>query len=127
MEPKELYEFLLEGYSPSNSIWVYFEIGQPRRFWHNSVSVYFQDEAGYYDSFGLCEKENIYKYVSRIVRVEKKFGEERYPIWTIDDGIIEDFTHFVKIRGKYYTINQIECIFDKIEEIKKDLQYITRA
>ena len=74
----------------------------------------------------LCE-QNADDLKTTLEAVEKKFGEERYPIWTIDDGIIEDFTHFVKIRGKYYTINQIECIFDKIEEIKKDLQYITRA
>ena len=121
MENKELFEFLLK----SNPTTVYYENGGHRSCWHNSGSIYFQDGGGYYDRFGLTEEEAIGEYLRKIARVEKSIDGKQYPIWTREDGIIEDLTHFVMIRGKYYSIKQLETIFEKIEEMKAAINSIT--
>ena len=46
---------------------------------------------------------------------------------TKDDGVIENYSHFIEIKGKYYTIKQLEHIFDEIEEIKTRLDSIIKA
>ncbi len=119
----DLLDFLLEAEVST----VYFKLGEPRRCWHNISSIYFQDSHGYYDRFGLSEKEEMGKYLENIVRVEKEIDGTYYPIWTKADGIVEDYDHFVKIRGRYYTIKQLELIFDQIDSIMDNLQFITRA
>ena len=121
MENRELFEFIMK----SNPTTVYYENGDHRGCWHNSGSIYFQNDGGYYDRFGLTEEEAIGESLRKIVRVEKSIDGKQYPIWTREDGIIEDLTHFVMIRGKYYSIKQLEVIFEKIEELKATINSIT--
>jgi len=124
MEQKELFELLLKAKSSV----VYYDNGESRNCWSNTGSIYFQLlNCSYYDRFGLTEEEKLFKYLEKIVRVEKKIDGNKYPIWTKDDGVIEDYRHFVEIKGKYYTIKQLEHIFEEIEEIKSKLDSITKA
>lgn len=120
METKELFELLLK----SNPTTVFYKGGESRNCWQSSGSIYFQIGGSFYDRFSLDEKEQIYKYLENIIRVEKEIDGDKYPIWTVDDGIIEDLNHFVRIRGKYYTVNQQERIFEQIEEVKSNLSSI---
>lgn len=120
MDNFDLYEFLLE----SNPTRVYYKHGGFKECWHNNCSVYFQRE-GTYNRFELDEDERIAKYLNDfVVRIEKKMDDEYFPIWTREDGIIEDYSHFVKVRGKYYSIKQLESIFEEIETIKKNVNSI---
>ena len=121
MENRELFEFIMK----SNPTTVYYENGGHRSCYHNSGSIYFQDDGGYYDRFGLTEEEAIREYLRKIIRVEKSIDGKQYPIWTREDGIIEDLNHFVMIRGKYYSIKQLEVIFEKIEEMETTINSIT--
>ena len=57
--------------------------------------------------------------LNKISRVERKIEKEYLPIWTKEDGLIENNEKFIKIKGKYYTIKFIENLFDKISEFKK--------
>ncbi|MBQ7422184.1 MAG: hypothetical protein IJV27_08595 [Prevotella sp.] len=121
MEKFDLYQFLLE----SNPTRVYYDFGGCRDCWHNSGSIYFQQaNGGFYDRFSLNDNEKIANYLSHVVRVEKSFDGEYYPIWTREDGVIEDFTRFVKVRGKYYSIKQLESIFERIETLKTNVNTI---
>lgn len=120
MDNFDLYEFLLE----SNPTRVYYKHGGFKECWHNNCSIYFQRE-GTYNRFELDEDERIAKYLNDfVVRIEKKMDDEYFPIWTREDGIIEDYSHFVKVRGKYYSIKQLESIFEEIEAIKKNVNSI---
>lgn len=120
MDNFDLYEFLLE----SNPTRVYYKHGGFKECWHNNCSIYFQRE-GTYNRFELDEDERIAKYLNDfVVRIEKKMDDEYFPIWTREDGIIEDYSHFVKVRGKYYSIKQLESIFEEIETIKKNVNSI---
>ena len=122
MDNFDLYEFLLE----SNPTRVYYKHGGFKECWHNNCSIYFQREGGgTYNRFELDEDERIAKYLDDfVVRIEKKMDDEYFPIWTREDGIIEDYSHFVKVRGKYYSIKQLESIFEEIETIKKNVNSI---
>ena len=122
MDNFDLYEFLLE----SNPTRVYYKHGGFKQCWHNNCSIYFQSEGGgTYNRFELDEDERIAKYLDDfVVRIEKKMDDEYFPIWTREDGIIEDYSHFVKVRGKYYSIKQLESIFEEIETIKKNVNSI---
>ena len=120
MKNRELFEFLLK----SNPTTVYYENGAHRSCWHNSGSIYFQDGGSYYDRFGLDDVEDITEYLQNIIRVEKSIDGKQYPIWTREDGIIEDLNHFVMIRDKYYSVKQIEGIFENIEKLKADISSI---
>ena len=120
MDNFDLYEFLLE----SNPTRVYYKHGGFKECWHNNCSIYFQRE-GTYNRFELDEDERIAKYLDDfVVRIEKKMDDEYFPIWTREDGIIEDYSHFAKVRGKYYSIKQLESIFEEIETIKKNVNSI---
>ncbi len=84
----------------------------------NSCSYYLFNKDGYYVSFGLNIKKEKERILDNVIRVEKTIDGETYPIWTIEDGIVKDFEHFVRIKGKYYTVAQLERIFDEFEELK---------
>lgn len=77
----------------------------------------------YYARYSLNKSDKTYlefiERLSRINRVERRFEKEYLPIWTKEDGIIQNDEKFIKIKGKYYTIKFIENLFDKINEFKK--------
>jgi hypothetical protein len=44
---------------------------------------------------------------------------EYFPIWTKEEGIINQSENFVKLKDRYYTITFLEQLIDKINEFKK--------
>lgn len=91
----------------------------------SNTSIYFTQNGGneYYTRYSLSKEDKTYisliERLTKINRVEKKIENEYLPIWTIEDGLIENNEKFIRIKGKLYTIRFIENIFDKISEFKK--------
>ena len=89
----------------------------------NTVIYFTKEGSSIYDSYGNYKDSKTYNdlliRLSRIVRIEKKMYGEYFPIWTKEDGLITQTEKFVKLRGRYYTINFLEQLIDKISEFKK--------
>ena len=88
----------------------------------NNTNMYFW-RGGFYDSYGNSEGangyDNLLKRLSTIIRIEKRIDSEYYPIWTKEDGMINQTDKFVKLKGRYYTVEFLEQLIDKIIEFKK--------
>ena len=113
---KKMYELLLK----SNPTTVFYDDGGKGRCWSNTASLYFF-YLGNYDRFEHQDKERIYEYLSLIVRVEKEIDGQSYTIWTKEDGEIEAFKHPVFIKGKYYSIRELDLIIEEFNRLKSNI------
>lgn len=112
MEVKEMIQFLNQ-----ESIQVIYDSEQVFSISHTSCKIYFWN-GGFYNSYEEND-ERLISVLSSIVRIEKKIDSEFYPIWTKEDGIINQNENFVKLNGKYYTIKFLELLIEQIREFKK--------
>jgi len=119
MEIKEMIELLKHG-----DIRVFDESQSEYSISHtcNNTVIYFW-RGGYYTSYSNTEETKTYnelvERLSRIIRVEKRIDSEYYPIWTKEDGLITQTEQFVRLKGRYYTINFLEQLIDRIYDFKK--------
>lgn len=120
MDIKEMIELLKIGdirvFDVSQSVYT---ISHTR----NNTVIYFWDEYRFYKSYnnieGLPSYDELVELLSSIVRIEKKFDSEYYPIWTKEDGLITQTEQFVRLKGRYYTITFLEQLIDKVKDLKK--------
>lgn len=88
----------------------------------NNTVIYFSN-GGFYTSYSNIEGRKTYdelvEQLSRIIRIEKRIDSEYYPIWTKEDGLITQTEQFVRLKGRYYTINFLEQLIEKINDFKK--------
>lgn len=88
----------------------------------NNTVIYFSN-GGFYTSYSNIEGRKTYdelvEQLSRIIRIEKRIDSEYYPIWTKEDGLITQTEQFVRLNGRYYTINFLEQLIEKINDFKK--------
>jgi len=119
MEAKEMIEFLKQ-----ESIRVIDEDQNTYRISHtcNDTVIYFW-QGSFYSSYNNDDETNdtyleLLKWFPRIIRIEKEMDSEYFPIWTKEDGEIMQGVSFVKLKGRYYTINFLEKLIDQIREIK---------
>ncbi len=80
-------------------------------------SVYFRfipnsGGQGPYERFSRSD-EKLDQRLNSIIRIEKKYNDRYYPIWTKDDGIIDINEKFVRLNGKFYTIAFLEDLLRK--------------
>lgn len=80
-------------------------------------SVYFRfipnsGRQGPYERFPRSD-EKLDQRLNSIIRIEKKYIDQYYPIWTKDDGIIDINEKFVRLNGKFYTITFLEDLLRK--------------
>lgn len=83
-------------------------------------TIYFW-AGGFYDRFATEIEEdykNLIQWVPNLQRIEKEMDSEYLPIWTKVDGIIDINEKFVRLNGRYYTINYLEKLLDKIKDFK---------
>ncbi len=119
MEALEMIEFLKQG-----SIRV---VGSNQSVYtinhtSNDTVIYFWN-SGYYSSFSNEPEGRNYnsllEKLSTIIRIEKEMDSEYYPIWTKEDGIIQQGENFVRLKGRYYTVRFLEKLIDQIIDFKK--------
>ena len=123
MDKKEIIELLKQG-----SIKVIEKNQQEYRITHtcNNTTIYFwlTGNDGLYSSY-VNNDENCVTYhyllkrLDDVIRIEKEFDNEYFPIWTKEDGLINQSEIFVKLNGRYYTIKFLEQLLLKIKEFKK--------
>lgn len=121
METMDMIKFLRQDIN-DDSIRVICDTEEVYRIENKSNSIYFW--RGNYELFDIYEDINkldhkLIKKLSKIVRIEKKMDSDFFPIWTKEDGLINQTENFVKLNGRYYTIKFLEQLLIKIQEIKK--------
>lgn len=105
-----------------DSIRVIDDLGKVYDIGNKSNSIYFR--ADYYQRYDIYEDrdkldQGLIIRLNKIVRIEKKMDSEYFPVWTKEEGLINQTENFVKLNGRYYTIKFLEQLLIKIHEIKK--------
>lgn len=92
----------------------------------NETVIYFSDNRSYqtyYSSYTNNNEESesyqqLLKRLQNIHRIEKLLDSKYYPIWTKEDGVINQSEKFVKLNGKYYTIKFLEKLLKKFQDFQ---------
>ncbi|HAH22806.1 MAG TPA: hypothetical protein DCL77_03415 [Prolixibacteraceae bacterium] len=120
MEPTEMIKLIIDG-----TIRVFFD-GSEYSFTpelNRNNTFYFWLNPQSYDSYKNVKIDhpdaNLIARLSTLTRIEKLMGSEYYPIWTKEDGLITQTENFVRLNGRYYTIQFLEELLDKITDFKR--------
>jgi hypothetical protein len=62
--------------------------------------------------------------MDRIVRVDEYMSGEYYPVWTLEEGFVQEGQTFIKLKGKYYSAKFLEKLLDQIADIQKAINNI---
>ena len=71
------------------------------------------------DHFGW-EKDHgkIMSLMDSVVRIDEYMDGEYYPVWTLEEGFVQEGQTFIKLNGKYYSAKFLEKLLDKISDLK---------
>ena len=84
-----------------------------------------RDTYSTYDHLGWKkDMEKILKSMDNIIRIDEYMDGEYYPVWTLEEGLVQEGQTFIKLKGKYYSAKFLEKLLDQIADVRKVINNI---